>query len=1295
MADYTDLSPLRDILNPATRAASQASRRKPAPALDEEEEKSVVQSLRDASLSTVGAIGNTLDLPGSVIRDVGSMIATGKWVNPIDQFLNPFSSENRTTGKQLLEQTGLAGKTDTWGKSIAGFGVEVATDPLSLLTFGGSALGRVGQAAKKVGALEDITRVAAKKANAAPGSIGKREARLTTSIQDIATYGTGKAKANAQDMLKDLTPEEAIAPVGGLVGFGAPFRQPSKVFGTGKTAVSAARKVDAMGRALRYGKIPGTDRLNPIGAAMSLFDVAGKGARTADVAAYASTVSKAVPESQEAISFGAANQAMAMEKMISDVNSPAFDELANAINSRYWMGGQDFRKMSTADKEMALSDLLREAEEGEILLEDVPDTMRWIPDQMRGDVERMPGEMRRAGGRVMELTDTSDYAARFASSPKKILTSKDLQASTFDPSQNNKRLDFLREIPGGTVALRRKIIMDPRVAEIVKNNEGVDVLANHLRNEHSSWLSDEYTGFFKSGKRKGQPYVKKNRYGKMAQMLYKQDPEVLKRGLFGNNVAFDHAARMTAHSRAVQTLRGLGDFLAETEQMGVGRYIKPESEWQSLGSKVGTADDDTMKFSKFLKMMDLPAQTTHKMVKKGRSVKGGMYKAVARKLGVDPRDLRGYRIDKRIAEDLIGIHKATSGRGPFDEILAHVDSFTNFTKSLLTGPWPGYMVRNAVGGYVENASLGMWDNETAKWGIELQLGKVLKGSTKLEFTAQEYANRARKAGMLDDDIKKQLGSAGYSDEKITQFLGKAPKAPKRTNLDPIELEADQLLQKIDSGSAMPAMITSNLRRIASGVGVNITPTMKPEDVVAAIRQARQSAIKPKYAQPVGDFNDEFATEVVGQKAYSEGVVGSVDADRLGAVTGTGERETGTLEEVLSGVPRAGRKSMSPYRVVSKFFGREPGTTIDPRKMFRVRGVYGRMQSELGPVVAGEEMGAFVEGAVRLQPWLALAKRGYGTSEAARKVAGAQVAYSNKNFTPFELKYMTRLFPFYKFSRSKIPFHMKQLIEKPGGVHAQIIRAMNLGQSQGELAPDYVRDTASMSVSQQNPILSSLIGEAPEGTDRYLSGLGLMIEDLLSIGPGVRGTGQEALSRLNPMIKGPMEYFTNQSFFQAGPEGGRPLDELDPMLGRILSNVTGQAEPVQLPQLLEVAAANSPFSRLLTTVRTLTDPRKKGDYGALSEALPFNLPGVPAALNLLTGVRVTDISPGAKDAVVRDLLNAEMKRTGASVFERINYTKAELAKMSPKEREAAITLQALANTIIKRTKKRAEQQKQEQ
>jgi hypothetical protein len=177
-----------------------------------------------------------------------------------------------------------------------------------------------------------------------------------------------------------------------------------------------------------------------------------------------------------------------------------------------------------------------------------------------------------------------------------------------------------------------------------------------------------------------------------------------------------------------------------------------------------------------------------------------------------------------------------------------------------------------------------------------------------------------------------------------------------------------------------------------------------------------------------------------------------------------------------------------------------------------------------------------------------------------------------------------------------------------------------------------------------------------------------------------------------LLKGPLEYTTNQSFFQAGPEGGRPLDELDPLMGRILANLSGQKDAVQLPQILEVAAANSPIASLLTTARTLTDPRKAGDYGALSEASPVPLPGVPALLNTLTGLRVTDVSPGSKDAIVRDLLESRMKGAGAKAFERVYFSKEQLAQMSPEDRQVALELQGLANVLAKRTKERAAERK---
>ena len=148
MADYlSQLSPLGSILNPggASAASRAATQRQQAPYLNEEEERGLIGNLRDKSLTTLGVIGNVLDLPGSMVRDVVAMR------NPLDQLLSPFSSENRTTGKELLERSGLFGVRPSWGKSIAGFGLEVAADPLTYLTLGGSALGKAGQAAKKAG----------------------------------------------------------------------------------------------------------------------------------------------------------------------------------------------------------------------------------------------------------------------------------------------------------------------------------------------------------------------------------------------------------------------------------------------------------------------------------------------------------------------------------------------------------------------------------------------------------------------------------------------------------------------------------------------------------------------------------------------------------------------------------------------------------------------------------------------------------------------------------------------------------------------------------------------------------------------------------------------------------------------------------------------------------------------------------------------------------------------------------------------------------------------------------------
>lgn len=78
-------------------------------------------------LNAIGAAGNLLDLPGSSVRDA----LAGH--NPFDQYMTPFHSENRLSGRDLLRHYGLAGHQDSWGNFAAGLGAEIATDPTNLI----------------------------------------------------------------------------------------------------------------------------------------------------------------------------------------------------------------------------------------------------------------------------------------------------------------------------------------------------------------------------------------------------------------------------------------------------------------------------------------------------------------------------------------------------------------------------------------------------------------------------------------------------------------------------------------------------------------------------------------------------------------------------------------------------------------------------------------------------------------------------------------------------------------------------------------------------------------------------------------------------------------------------------------------------------------------------------------------------------------------------------------------------------------------------------------------------------
>ncbi len=320
----------------------------------------------------------------------------------------------------------------------------------------------------------------------------------------------------------------------------------------------------------------------------------------------------------------------------------------------------------------------------------------------------------------------------------------------------------------------------------------------------------------------------------------------------------------------------------------------------------------------------------------------------------------------------------------------------------------------------------------------------------------------------------------------------------------------------------------------------------------------------------------------------------------------------------------------------------------------------------------------VEWLNRVPMYLYLKQKGWSPLQAARKVKELQFDYSD--LAPAELALRNTLIPFYTFTRKISELTFRTLAERPGGLLAQNIRAAgNLRGEDAGLIPDFISQG-----------LSIPLGETPGGADRFITGFGQAHEDPLSfVGGGLSGAGLEGLSRLNPLIKAPLEIATDQSFFQRGPGGGgRRLGDLDPLAGRLAANVLGRDEPVNFGGLTEQVLSNSPLSRALSTAKGLTDRRPGRGI--------FDSPGGAAATgtNLLTGVRITDVQQRTKDALLRERIEGLLKKhPGAAEFTKVFVSREAREKLPPEERAAVEQLMALNALLASKARARREAAKQ--
>lgn len=404
------------------------------------------------------------------------------------------------------------------------------------------------------------------------------------------------------------------------------------------------------------------------------------------------------------------------------------------------------------------------------------------------------------------------------------------------------------------------------------------------------------------------------------------------------------------------------------------------------------------------------------------------------------------------------------------------------------------------------------------------------------------------------------------------------------------------IQTVLTGSVKSAMEGNNLmKRMLNG------------DVIEGI--SKWDAFKA-----LGKTDAEI-TKHVATTMFAKGLTGSGHvADVLGASAGP------SLVNQLPGLTDQGVGLLStPMKYLKGLVPK----SLDQAKPWAMRGVGGRLESTLAPAAAGEKLATTIEQVGRGGGMLALLKQGFSEDVAAAMTKAAHVDYSN--LTKFEREVMRRLVPFYAWAKGNLPNQIRELVENPGGLTAGAVKASNRANSDPGFTPEYLGRG-----------MAAKLGAEENGTQRFLSSIGMPFEDLGNLNAG------GIASLLNPLIKAPIELLTGRQLHT-----GRDLRDLHSRLGDLGINVSPTVENIVM---------NSPLARVATTAASLTDDRKTW---------------LDSALNLLTGARVTDVDMNrARQIAAREAAHDQLRGTpGVRVFENLSVNPEAFAQLPPELQQA--------------------------
>jgi hypothetical protein len=437
------------------------------------------------------------------------------------------------------------------------------------------------------------------------------------------------------------------------------------------------------------------------------------------------------------------------------------------------------------------------------------------------------------------------------------------------------------------------------------------------------------------------------------------------------------------------------------------------------------------------------------------------------------------------------------------------------------------------------------------------------------------------------------------------------------------------------------------------------------------RRLVRDRTSPYFGMNPEDAAREFLVETGAQRVSTGNVLSDVSgiddaASVRGLYTGASNEPSvgGAARELLTG--RTGR---SWPEFANDFFSlRGVGITQPARS---------RNTNPL--LVLNDSVGQSVEDMLRTGTFLNQTRKGVDPGVAGDTARLTQLDYSPESFTGFERNFMKRLMPFYSFQRRILPSIADNIINRPGGLQGQTIRAITRASEPNEdnFVPEHLRQSAAIPLPDDWP---SILGGSPgEGLQRYITNIDLPFESTLNMfTPGVGATvtsriadaaaktGSNILGQTSPLLKAPLEYITNRQLYT-----GREMSDLYSVLEQDLG-------PIGRP--LEQAVVNFvPFgARGLSLYRQLNDDRLSPVDAKMK-----------AAFNILAGVKLTDVDEErTKRLAAREMLNKILETTpGVRTYENLTVPDDALATMPEEQRRLYLLYRVLQSDAAKRARQR--------